>query len=264
MFNIKVSIQARILFSILLFGMVVNVLAACIGPSEQPTIEMLFSPTPTQTLTPTIQWFPVTVTPVLVAIPTSTPNPLVHPSHGALIFSDEGKMNDAWLGLQDSFGTISVNGNSVTLSVNSTKGSLTTLREKTTLDNFYFETVMSVGLCKKDDLMGVLFRASDTQNLYRFLFNCQGMISLQQVTDGKSTTLIDWSLSNQTQTSLSSPVKIGIWATGRTLRIYLNNQLQFETTNGAFRSGWIGFYAKSSGDTTVTASFSSINVYQAE
>jgi hypothetical protein len=252
------------LFTILLFGMATILLAACIGTAEQPTIEMLFSPTPTLTLTPTIQWFPVTATPILVVVPTSTPNPLAHPSHGALIFSDEGKTKDAWVGLQDSYGTISVNGNSVTLSVNAVKGSLTSLRAKTTLDNFYFESVMSVGLCKKDDLMGVLFRASDAQNHYRFLFNCQGMISLQQVADGRSTNLTDWSLSNQVQTSLNSPVKIGVWASGRTLRIYLNDQLQFETTNGTFRSGGIGFYAKSSGDTTVTASFSSINVYEAE
>lgn len=242
---------------------VVFFLTACAAQTESPSIEMLFSPTPTLTLTPTIQWFPVTSTPEYITPPTGTPNPAASPNYGTLIFSDEEDMTENWQGTQDTIGIVSVNEGSITLSVNSSRGTLTALRKFTSLSDFYFESVMTVNLCKKEDQVGVIFRAAGSQSYFRLLFKYDGRYSLQEVTGGQPIVLVDWSVSNQLQPGLNAPVKVGIWAYGKTIRIYLNGQLLDEVENNTFYNGGIGFYARAAGDTNVTVNFSGINVYEA-
>lgn len=170
-------------------------------------------------------------------------------------------MKENWSSLQDASGSVVVNNDSITLSVNSARGSVTTFRNNTSLDNYYFESVMAVGLCKNGDQVGVLFRATGSQSFYRLLFKCEGTVSLQQVIGGEPSNLIDWSLSNQVSPGLNTPIKIGVWVYGKTIRIYLNDKLFFETTNSTFYNGGIGFYARAAGETNVTVNFASISVY---
>ena len=99
---------------------------------------------------------------------------------------------------------------------------------------------------------------------YRFMINCSGRISLQQVAGGTPTTLVDWISTNQVQQGLNNPIKIGVWVYGNNLKIYLNDQLQMEVVNSTFYSGGIGFFAKAAGDSPISVSFSDIKVYQAK
>jgi hypothetical protein len=260
--KIEKRTRHRILIAMLLFNLALFGLTACLAKPETPSIESLFSPTPTLTLTPTIQWFPVTSTPVYEARATATPNPAASPNYDALIFSDQAVMKKNWAGMQNTMGSVVVNDDSITLSVNSPRGSVTAFRGNTTLDNYYFESVMLVGLCKNGDQVGILFRATGSQSYYRLLFKCDGAVSLQQVIGSEPANLIDWSLSNQIGPGLNTPVKVGVWVYGKTIRIYLNDSLFFETSNSTFYNGGIGFYAKAVGETNVTVNFASISVYE--
>lgn len=249
---------------ILCLGMLLTLLAACSNTVEETSFDALFSATPSITPTATVLWFPVTSTPEVKVAATSTSDISEYPGYTDLIFDDSGATDDHWVSASDGNGSILVDQNSVNLAVNSSKGALTAFRKDTLLYNVYFESTMTTSLCKNDDQMGVLFRVSGSMSYYRFLINCSGRISLQQVAGGTPTTLVDWITTNQVQQGLSNPVKIGVWVYGNSLKIYLNDQLQMEATNSTFYSGGIGFFAKAAGDSPISVGFSGIKVYQAK
>jgi hypothetical protein len=246
----------------LVLGLAGLLLSSCIGSGQQASMDALFSATPTFTPIATIDWFPVTATPAPQIKTTSTPNPAANPNFSNVIFSDAGVMKDHWSSAITTEGNVTVNQDSIALAVNSPAALLSTFRNDTSLGNYYFESVMTADLCKNSDQMGVLFRAQDSLDYYRLLIDCEGKIALQQVLGGTPIALKDWSFSNQIQAGLSAPIKIGIWVKSSTLRIYLNDQLQWEAESSAFFDGSIGFFAKASGDTSVTVHFSDITVYE--
>jgi hypothetical protein len=250
------------LTAILLIGMVGVLFSGC-DVTGQDSMAAIFSPTPVLSPTSTIVWFPVTSTPELVAMSTTTPNATGGPVYGPLTFDDTGVISEHWVAAQEAAGLVTVSKDSLGLAVNNPRGSLLTLRKDTNLNDFYFETVMTMGLCRNDDAAGVAFRTVDAQNYYVFLVNCQGRIALERVLKGSPAMLSDWSLTNQAQPGLAQPLKIGVWARGSTIRIYLNDQLQYEVINSAYYSGGIGFFAQASGDTSVSANFSEIKNFKA-
>lgn len=248
--------------AILFIGLVGVLFSSCSVPGSEAT-SALFSPTPLLSPTPTIVWFPVTSTPELVAVSTPTPGNPGGPTFGTLTFDDTGMTADHWAAAHNAAGIVTVSKDSLGLAVNTPPGSLLTLRNDTTLNDFYFETIMTMGLCRNDDTAGVVFRAVDAQSYYAFLVNCQGRIALERVLKGSPAMLSDWSLTSQVQPGLTQPLKIGVWTQGSTIRIYLNNQLQYEVVNSSYNGGGIGFFAQASGDSAVSVNFSEIKAYQA-
>ena len=251
-----------ILPTLALLGVLLLVLTACAQPAGQESLEMLFSPTPSLTTTATVIWFPETPTAVSVSLPTQTPNPIATPSHGALLFSDNFLAVGEWQDARDKNGNIIVKDGSLTLAVNSIRGSLATFRKDASVGDFYLETIATVSLCKPDDQIGVLFRVNGTQSYYRLLINCQGLVALQQVVGGTPVSLRDWAPSGEVQPGLWHPIKIGILAAGKVMRIYIDDKMQMEINRDTFMSGGIGFFARAAGDTPLTVSFSSLSVYQ--
>jgi len=246
---------------ILSFGLAVFATTACAVESEPTSAGLLFTATPEITITPTIDWFPATATSTAPPIKTPTPNPFATPAIGELIFSDSFLADGSWQNSQFPNGLIIVKEGVLTLAVKSAHSSLTTLRSDTNLIDSYIETTITIGLCKGEDQVGVLFRVSGSQSYYRFLLNCQGLVSLQQVAGGTPVVLIDWTPSN-IQPGLYRSVKIGVWQSGSTIRVYLDDELQLETTSGYFKNGGVGFYARAAGDTPLTVNFTSLNVFQ--
>jgi hypothetical protein len=248
--------------AILLFGMAGALFTSC-GIPGQESIEAVYSPTPIQSSTPTIVWFPTTATPELVAVNTTTPKNASAPVFGSLVYDDAGVMTDHWPAIQENVNLVTVSKDTLVLSVNNPRGTLLSLRQDTTLSDFYFESVMTMGLCRSEDAAGIVFRTVDAQSYYAFLVNCQGRIALERVLKGSPAMLLDWSLTNQVQPGLTTPLKIGVWAQGSTIRIYINDQLQYEVINSAYYRGGIGFIAQASGDTAVSVNFSEIKIYLA-
>ena len=56
-------------------------------------------------------------------------------------------------------------------------------------------------------------------------------------------------------------VRIGIWANGSEMRLFLNNRFQFSIIEKTFPSGAFGVFAQSKGNTPVTITFSDLKVY---
>lgn len=246
---------------ILCLAGIVSVTAAGCAPAATESIEEVFSPTPSLTAAPTIDWFPATATPTIIVLPTSTPNPASFPSYGNNLIEDTFTKSGNWQEVQNANGIISVANQSITLAVKAERGNLVTFRQNTIASDFYLEaTVKRVALCKTDDQFGVLFRAQNEQNFYRLMINCQGQIAVQQMVGSTPSFLMNWT--PNAEVSLWQPYTLGIWAKGQTLRIYVNDHLQVEITRGTFDSGGIGFYARAAGDTPLTVSFSDLNLYE--
>jgi hypothetical protein len=57
-------------------------------------------------------------------------------------------------------------------------------------------------------------------------------------------------------------VRIGVWAVGGDMRLFLNGQYQFSVTEGTFPSGGLGVFVRSAGKTLTTVIFSDLKVYE--
>jgi hypothetical protein len=251
----------KIGFSLIIIGGIIWAATGC-APQEQNSANELFSPTPSLTITPTIDWFPATATPPVVPQLTLTPQVENSLMYGQLIFNDTFSAPGSWQNSQEVGGNIIIKDNVITLAVKATNGSLLSLRQNTELNNFYLETTVKRVLCKDNDLVGILFRAQGPQSFYRLLINCQGLWALQQVVGGTPTMVVNWTPSAEITTGLWKAVTVGIWADGKLMRIYMNGKLQAEVTHSTFASGTIGYFARSAGETPLTVSFSELNVYQ--
>ena len=75
--------------------------------------------------------------------------------------------------------------------------------------------------------------------------------------------LHDWSASAQALPNNTGTYKLGVWAVGNDLRLYIDNVLQFSASDASLSSGGLGLYARSMGDTAVTVSFANLAVYHA-
>lgn len=257
--NIRRKFHSQLRWMIvLLLGLI---LSACTAVDESLAETATVLGMPTSTFTPTVDWFPATATATFAATEAPTPNPAATPEYGSLIFSDPFSGNTPWKNEQNANGFIIVRDGSLSLAVKAEKGSLFTFRDNTNLTNYYLETTVNVGLCKGDDQLGVLFRVNGSQSFYRFLVNCQGMVSLQQVAGGTPVVLLDWA-PGSVSAGLYQPMTIGVWQSGSKIRVYLNGLLQFEATSDYFKSGGIGFYAHAGADTPLTVNFTSLNVFE--
>jgi hypothetical protein len=238
--------------------------SACAGQLTTPT-DM---PTPPPTIdnpTATIVWFPPTNTPT--TFPTQIPSPTVdlRPGMGERIFSDTFDQAELWNTASSEQASAAVDRNRLILSVNGPGPlTITSLRSQPLLGDFYAEASASISLCSGKDQYGMLLRAASMQDYYRFVINCNGQTRLERVRAGVNYPLSEWMSSSDIPRGGPAQVKMGIWMSGREMRIFLNDHFHFSQQDPVFASGAIGFFANASGQSPVTISFSDLSVYQVE
>lgn len=256
--------ERKRIFRILSCILVAVFTAACSIQGTPVPVEPLFSPTPSLTTTSTIVWFPATAT--STPQPTVTPMPAqdLKPGIGSLLFEDNFQNSENWNKQITSNGNVVPGGGELTLAVQSSKGSLTTIRQNTTVSNFYAEATVNASLCKGDDMAGFLFRSASDQSYYRYLVDCNGRVSAQVVIGTAPTPMRDWVSSSQLQPGLPYKFTMGVWAYGNVMRFFINGEMQFEITRDLYRSGGLGFYARAAGDSPLTMNFSQLKVYEVQ
>jgi hypothetical protein len=243
-------------------------LGACIaaplsGPPATlpPPVETL-TPTPAQTSTPTPIWFPPTAT--FTPFPTQviTPTQDLRPQVGELILSDS--FDDPDLDARETASaSIALGKNELSLALTEPDGYLYSLRNDTRLGDFYLEITASPGLCKGSDEYGLLLRVSKALDFYRFGLTCDGQARLDKYVQGKASSPQPPTPSGAVPRGAPSESRLGVWAQGKELRFFVNGEYQFTLSDPALVSGGLGVYARSSGNTAVTISFSDLIVYEA-
>jgi len=236
-------------------------LSACVTPTADPTpLPPTETPTITSTVTATIDWFPATATPTLRPTQIIEPTPEMRPGVGSLLIDDLLSSGSQWQTGRFSAGNITQVNNSLTIAIQQSRASLLSLEMKNILRDFYLETKVNIGLCKSNDVYGLIVRAVSEYNYYRFLVDCQGYARAERVRDGATTLMQDW-----TPTGLppGAPldVSLGVWVVGSEMRLFANNAYIFSVKDPVFTEGTVGIFARASGDSPVTVSFSKMAIY---
>jgi hypothetical protein len=138
--------------------------------------------------------------------------------------------------------------------------SIASLRRGVIFKNFYAEITVDIGLCRTDDTYGLIIRSTGT-SFYRFVFTCNGTVQVERVKSSTRLLIANPIASGDAPLGAPGEVKIGIWAVGGEMRLFLNDRFQFAVKERTFPSGAFGVFAQSKGDTPVTITFSNLNVY---
>ncbi len=239
-------------------------LTACLPETPSPTPIL---PTPTVTITPTptatIVWFPPTATPTPIATQEVMPTEDPRPALGALILQDPFTDQSQWGTGKTGAGSVGFGKNELTLAVSTPQGNLISLREAPQLSNFYMEIDALPSLCLGNDLFGLLLRANSSQDYYRLMINCKGQVRMERVIKARMSLMQDWMGSGQLQPGGMMRTKVGVWANGQDLHIFINGVYHFSVKDSVYPSGVVGVFARSAGDTPLTVSFSNLSVYAA-
>lgn len=241
------------------------VLPACLPEMPAPTpAPPTATATVTPTLTNTIVWFPATAT--FTPMPTREilPTEDLRPGLGGLLFEDSFTDKTQWQTAQTSAGNIAYGKGALTLAVASPKGTLISLRKAPQLENFFLEINVLPSLCRSGDVYGLLLRASSPQDFYRFLLNCDGQARLERVKNGSVLPLYDWTTNRVVFPGGMMTIRLGVWAMGEELRFFVDDQYQFSIKDPVWKAGMLGFFARSTGETPLTVSFSNLVVYGLE
>jgi hypothetical protein len=181
---------------------------------------------------------------------------------GSLIFSDSFDQPALWNTANSESASAAVTRNQLVLTISGPGPlSITSLRSQPETGDFYAEAMVDISLCSGKDQYGMLFRASGSANYYRFAINCSGQMRLERLRAGETYPLNDWLSSGDAPFGAPALVKIGVWAVGREMRVFLNDHYQVSVLDPVFSSGTIGFFVFASGQNPVTISFSNLSVY---
>lgn len=243
-------------------------LSACLGtptsiaPTDSGAPAQPDAPTVSPSPAGTIQWFPATRTPVpLPTVEQSQPTVESRPAQGAVVFSDDFSAPAAWSGMGPAAaGTASMGGGELTLALPGQAGMLVSLRNTGTVSDFSLEITSNLSLCRGNDNYGVLVRAASSQDYYRFLVACNGQARVERVKNGKIALLQDWTYSGQVPPGAPLLLKLGVWAAGSDLRFFIDDIFQFAVKDAVLQAGTVGVFARSSGQTPLTVSFSNLVV----
>jgi hypothetical protein len=221
-------------------------------PTETPAASDM--PSPTQT----IVWFPASATPTRLAVPTYTATPEMSPGIGSLALQDDFSDESVWDTAVSDHASAAISRNRLTLTVQP-EFYIASMRRKVTLSNFYAEITAHPNLCRGEDNYGLIVRGVGS-SFYRFVLACNGQIRAERIAGGTKTPLHE-SVPSGDAPGAPGEVRIGLWAVGSEMRLFLNGRYQFSVTEPTFPSGALGAYVRSTGDTPVTVTFSDLMVY---
>lgn len=233
-------------------------LTACSGNVQAIITATPRPPTATPPQTPTTVWFPPTATPTPPPIRTQPPTPEMLSGLGGLIamddFTDPGEWNTA---VSDE-GSASVSRERLTLAVQPGVY-MVSLQREMVLGNFYAEITAKPSLCRGEDEYGFLVRAS-AATYYRFALTCNGQAHAERISLRERHDLQEPIISGDVPPGAPGEVRIGVWAAGPELRLFLNGRYQFTITDRNLSSGTVGVFAHALGTTPVTVTFSDLRV----
>lgn len=221
-----------------------------------------YTPSPSETPTSTIVWFPATETPTGLPSPTPFPTPEGAPGRGELLFEDTFDEPELWNTSSSSWASAVVTNNRLVLSIDGQGPlSIVSLRSEPSLGDFYAEATAIVSLCRAEDRYGMVFRTQPGENYYRLALNCNGQVRLERGRGGSVSPLTEWLSSGDVSFGAPANVRLGVWMVGSEMRLYLNDNLQFTVRDPILRTGTLGFFVYANGSSPVTVAFSDLQVY---
>jgi hypothetical protein len=184
------------------------------------------------------------------------------PGIGSVILKDDFSTASAWDTAASDQGTAAISRNRLTLAVQPGVY-LASMNRETTFGNFYAEITAHTSLCRGDDSYGIIIRGTGN-SFYRFTLTCNSMISMERIKSNVRLLMQPPIPSGDAPPGAPGEVRIGIWANGNEMRLFLNGRFQFSITDSSLPSGAFGVFARGVGDTQVSVIFSDLSVYEVE
>ena len=248
----------NLIFIFLFTGILLTSCAPANGSLPTATLIPSETPPPTQT----IVWFPPSATPTLQTFSTQTAMPDMSPGIGDVTLSDDFSDKSAWDIAVSDQGSAAISRNRLTLAVQPGIY-LASLRRDITFGNFYAEISARTSLCRAEDNYGIIVRSVGS-SFYRFVLSCNGFIHVERIKNGTKLIIYEAVPSGDAPLGAPGEVRIGMWAVGSEMRLFLNGRFQFSIIEKTFPSGAFGVFARSMGDTPVTVTFSDLTVYDVD
>lgn len=236
------------------------VLTSCFTlDSPPPTATVL--PTDTPTPTATILWFPPSATPTRLSIPTYTATPEMSPGIGPRTLSDDLSDDSVWDTAVSDNASAAIGKNRLSLAAQAGYY-ISSMRRELPLSDFYAEITAHPSLCRGEDNYGIIVRGVGS-SFYRFVLACNGQIRAERITGGTRLQIYDPVPSGDAPRP-PGQVRIGIWAVGSEMRLFLNGRFQFSVVEPSFPIGAFGVYVRSAGEEPVSVTFSDFEVYEVD
>jgi hypothetical protein len=233
-------------------------LTACSGVGLDSITATPRPPTPTPLQTSTPVWFPATDTPTPQPVRTQPPTPEMLTGLGSVIATDDFSRSSTWDTATSNQGSASISRDRLTLAVQPGVY-LISLQRNIVASDFYAEITARPSLCRGEDEYGFLVRANAI-TYYRFALTCGGQAHAERISVKERHDLHESVLSGDVPPGAPGEVRIGVWAAGPELRLFLNGRFQFSISDLNLSSGAVGVFARSAGDTPVTVTFSDLEV----
>jgi hypothetical protein len=216
--------------------------------------------TPLQTTTPI--WFPATSTPTPQVVRTQPPTPDMLTGLGGILATDDFSRSSTWDTAASDQGSASISRDRLTL-VAHPGIYITSLQRDIVAGDFYAEITARPSLCRGADEYGFLVRANPS-TYYRFSLTCNGRAHAERISLRERHDLHEPVVSGDVPPGAPGEVRIGVWAAGPELRLFLNERYQFSINDLNLSSGTVGVFAHAAGDTPVTVTFSDLVVRSAD
>jgi hypothetical protein len=234
------------------------IVTACISFAAVPAAATPLS-TDTALPTETIVWFPASATPTLLAVPTYTGTPEMSPGIGKVTFTDNFSDESLWDVAVSDHGSAAVSKNRLSIAVQPGYY-LASMRHDVIVKDFYAEVTARPSLCRGDDNYGIIVRGVGS-SFYRFTLTCNGQIRADRISGGTRLPIQGPLLSGDAARP-PGEVRIGIWAVGSDMRLFLNGRFQFSVSEPTFHSGGFGVYVRSAGEDSASVTFSDLKIYE--
>ncbi|MBC7875708.1 MAG: hypothetical protein H7Y59_00940 [Anaerolineales bacterium] len=219
-------------------------------------------PTETPLPTSTIVWFPPSATPTLGVFATNPPTPEKRPGLSTTFLTDDFSDPSLWDIASSDQASAKVESNRITLAVQS-QVYMASLRRELFIDNYYAEITARPSLCRGEDSYGLHIRANGG-TYYRYALSCNGTTYLDRLSNGTKLTLQKPIPSGDVPPGAPGEVRIGVWAVGKDIRLFLNGRYQFSIIDPSFPIGTIGVFVNSSGNTATVVSFSDLVIKEVD
>ncbi|MBP8293364.1 MAG: hypothetical protein KAX65_11365 [Caldilineaceae bacterium] len=127
------------------------------------------------------------------------------------------------------------------------------------VDDFLLEVDASIDDPNLPGQVGVFFRKVDDGNYYYFAIEQGGNFGLWKKVENNWSTLIDWTPSSAIATDAVN--RLGVWAEGSTIALFVNDLPLAQVTDDAFASGVIAVAAGTFAEPELTAVFDDVAVW---
>ncbi|MEW6567056.1 MAG: SdrD B-like domain-containing protein [Chloroflexota bacterium] len=113
--------------------------------------------------------------------------------------------------------------------------------------DFYLESQLTFGTCADGDRAGLVFRGHVTpegsvDSGYLFGVTCDGRYSLRSWQDPTLSSLVTWTQDSRIQSGENANNRIGVWAKGNIIRLYVNGEQLTEITDTAHAGRMFGLF----------------------